>query len=254
MDKSMVDLYVKFKKIRNMGYIKGINNSQNSSGLTFEALLGKEKDEFFLPDYNGIEIKTKKGYSKSKITLFTANPDSMYLYALKNLVTNYGVDGKRFLTEFSSLEKHRYNGHYFKIIVDWKKKVVALLIYDKRGVLISNEVYWTFDLLEERLTLKLSKLALVKCCTKKIDGIEHYWYYRIYFYKDVNFKKFLQAIEKGIITIRFSVGIYLTGPRAGEIHNHGIGFLIAEENLKDIYTPIFNNSNINNSLTTNEIK
>ena len=244
MDKSMKDLYEKFKKIKKMGYVKGISNNQNSSGLTFESLLGKEKDEFFLPDYNGIEIKTKKGYSKSKITLFTANPDSMYLYALKDLVTNYGVDGKKILTEFSSLEKHRYNGHYFKIMVSWEKKRIVLLIYDKKGNLISNNTYWTFDLLKERLTIKLSNLALVKCCTKKIDNDEHYWYYRICFYENVNFEKFLKAIEQGIITIRFSVGTFLTGPRAGEIHNHGIGFLIAEENLKDIYTPVFSKSNV----------
>ena len=53
-----------------------------------------------MPDYKGIEIKTKKGYSKSKITLFSANPDSMYLYALKGLVETYGVDKKDLLQNY----------------------------------------------------------------------------------------------------------------------------------------------------------
>ena len=45
---------------------------------------------FFLPDYNGIELKTKKGYSKTKIALFTANPDGKYFFAIQNLVEQYG--------------------------------------------------------------------------------------------------------------------------------------------------------------------
>ncbi len=100
VDKSMLDLYLKFKEIKKMGYIKSWNNRSSSAGITFEKILGKEQDEFFLPDYKGIEIKTKKGYSKSKITLFSANPDSMYLYALKGLVETYGVDKKDLLQNY----------------------------------------------------------------------------------------------------------------------------------------------------------
>ena len=233
VDKSMLDLYLKFKEIKKMGYIKSWNNRSSSAGITFEKILGKEQDEFFLPDYKGIEIKTKKGYSKSKITLFSANPDSMYLYALKGLVETYVVDKKRFTTELSSLVKHRYNGYYFQMFVDWENKRVVLLIFDKSYKLISDEIYWTFELLEERINLKLKKLALVKCCTKRKDNIEHYWYYRINFYKNIDFLKFLKAIENGIITIRFKIGTFLSGPRIGEIHNHGIDFAILESDLKE---------------------
>lgn len=235
----MLDLYLKFKVIKKMGYIKSCNNQSRSAGITFEKLVGKEQDEFFVPDYKGIEIKAKKGYSKSRITLFSANPDSMYLYALKNLVETYGVDKKRFITELSSIVKHRYNGHYFQIFVDWENKRVVLLIFDRFYNLISDEVYWTFSLLEERINLKLKKLALVKCCTKRKDKVEYYWYYCINFYKNINFLNLLMAIEKGIITIRFKLGPFLSGPRKGEIHNHGIDFAILENDLKEIYDPVF---------------
>ena len=46
MDKSMVDLYVKFKEIKKMGYVRSYKDN-NNSGITFEHLLGKEQDEFF---------------------------------------------------------------------------------------------------------------------------------------------------------------------------------------------------------------
>lgn len=114
-----------------------------------------------------------------------------------------------------------------------------MLIFDKSYKLISDEIYWPFELLEERINLKLKKLALVKCCTKRKDNIEHYWYYRINFYKNIDFLKFLKAIENGIITIRFKIGTFLSGPRIGEIHNHGIDFAILESDLKEIYEPVF---------------
>lgn len=48
------------------------NNNQNSLregnigiGYTFETLIDKKEDNLPLPDFNGIEIKTKLGYSKS---------------------------------------------------------------------------------------------------------------------------------------------------------------------------------------------
>ena len=235
----MLDLYLNFKKIKKAGYIKSYNTKRSTAGITFERLLGKERDEFFLPDYKGIEIKTKKGYSKSRISLFSANPDSMYLYALKGLVEMYGVDKKRFTTELSSLAKHRYNGYYFQIYVDWSNKRVVLLIFDKFYKLISDEIYWSFELLEERINLKLKNLALIKYCTRRKDEIEYYWYYYISFYKNIDFTKFIKAIENGIITMRFKIGTFLSGPRIGEIHNHGIDFAILESDLKEIYEPIF---------------
>lgn len=39
--------------------------------------------------------------------------------------------------------------------------------------------------------------------------------------------------------MRFKIGTFLSGPRKGQIHNHGIDFAIGEEDLKDIYTPMF---------------
>ena len=53
------------------------------------------------------------------------------------------------------------------------------------------------------------------------------------------FLNLLQAIEKGIITIRFKISTFLSGPRKGEIHNHGIDFAILENYLKEIYEPVF---------------
>ena len=119
---------------------------------------------FFLPDYNGIELKTKKGYSKTKIALFTVNPDGKYLFAIQNLVEQYGVNKRKFLTELSAIDKHRYNGYYFQIYVDWQNKKVVLLIFDKFYNLISKDIWWTFDLLKERVCSYNRYVTFIPIC------------------------------------------------------------------------------------------
>ncbi len=39
--------------------------------------------------------------------------------------------------------------------------------------------------------------------------------------------------------MRFKIGTFLSGPRMGKIHNHGIDFAILENDLKKIYEPVF---------------
>lgn len=241
MDKDMYNLYQEFLKIRKLGYVPSTCNYRHLAGTTFETLLGKEKDELFLPDYNGIEIKTKKGYSKSKITLFTANPDGKYVLSLQNLFENYSMksdsENSLFLV-VTSKEYKFFNHHYFKISVDREQKEVILNIYDIKGNLVENDTRWSFDLLNERLNLKLQKLALVKCCTKIRNKKEWYWYYKMQFYKDLNFNKFIDAIDAGLIEIKFTIGIFKSGTKKGKMHNHGTMFAIEEKDLKLIYDKI----------------
>ncbi len=72
-----------FHTIKKMGWVKSVNEGKGSIGLTFENLLGKEKENFELPDYLGIELKTHQKYSKSYTTLFNATPDGRYLFEIK---------------------------------------------------------------------------------------------------------------------------------------------------------------------------
>lgn len=231
-----------FKKIKKMGYVESISNYRSRAGDTFEKLLGKERDELFLPDYNEIEIKTKKGYSQSPITLFSANPDSIYYYALKNLVDNYGTlkNGNPSLVLTVDAIKNAYLGNYaFKLFIDKENEIIRLNIYDKSGNIINNDVGWTFSLLKERISIKLQHLALVKCCTRVVDKKEHYWFYRAFIYQELTFESFLKALEDGHIHILFSVGTYKSGPKVGKMHNHGTCFRIPEIYLPGLYQKMF---------------
>lgn len=58
MNKNFYTLNEEFKRIHNLGWIKSKSHGSGNVGITFEYLLGKERENFPIADYNGIEIKT----------------------------------------------------------------------------------------------------------------------------------------------------------------------------------------------------
>lgn len=72
INETINQLQEEFEKISKKGYIRGIYNSYSSIGRTFENELNLPMNKDGVPDYHGIEIKTRRTYSKSAITLFNA--------------------------------------------------------------------------------------------------------------------------------------------------------------------------------------
>lgn len=242
MEKNLASLVEEFKRIKKMGYVESISAYRSKAGDTFEKLLGKESDELAIPDYGDIEIKTKKGYSKTPITLFSANPDNQYYYAFKGLVEKYGKikDGNpSIILMVNGISKSYLNNNGFKLEVDYEKKIVKLNVYNRFGKLVDDEVSWSFELIEERVMMKLQNLALVKCCTKVINNKEYYWYYKMFFYKGLTLNNFLKGISEGKISILFSVGTYKSGPKIGKMHSHGTAFRVMEDDLLSLYNRFF---------------
>ena len=75
MYKSIDELKTVFKTIKEKGWVKSICKGNNGVGLTLENLLGIDRNELEIPDYNGIELKTRRYSSTSYIILFSS---SMY--------------------------------------------------------------------------------------------------------------------------------------------------------------------------------
>ena len=78
MENIIKELIQKFDEIKKGGLYKSQRCGSTGIGYTFEKLLGKEEDYSYAPDYKGIEIKTKLGYSKCPVTLFSLVPKSRY--------------------------------------------------------------------------------------------------------------------------------------------------------------------------------
>ena len=52
MKEEIILFIKKFNSIRSLGYVKAINNDNSGIGLTFEKIIGKESDNYPLPDFH----------------------------------------------------------------------------------------------------------------------------------------------------------------------------------------------------------
>ena len=81
MNSDMLTLKEKLDKIKNLGWIECKNKNKSVTGKTLENLLEINPDNFEIPDYNTVEIKSKVSKRENYIDLFCATPDSYVLEA-----------------------------------------------------------------------------------------------------------------------------------------------------------------------------
>ena len=229
--------------IRDMGYVKSVNNSSSGVGLTFEKLMGKPVDNFPLPDFeNLIEIKTKLTYSKRPIHLFTLTPEGSCFFEIKRIIEKYGYNStnNRNLKAFNGtvfankINKIGYN-RFFTLKIDYKEEKVKLLVYDEFDNLIDNSSYWEFNKIEMALQRKVRYLALIQAWSTQRKGDDYYKYYKYDLYKLSNIYNFIHLIEKGIISITFSIGAFYDDKNYGKVHYHGTTFDIKKEDLSKLF-------------------
>ena len=86
MQKSIKKLHNEFKRIKEMGWIEEKRTYKGAAGYTFETLLEKEEDNFPVPDFDDIEIKTINKNTKTNVHLFNLIPDGDYLFPIKRIL------------------------------------------------------------------------------------------------------------------------------------------------------------------------
>jgi len=242
MNERIKKLKREFIRIKNKGYIKGITNDHSSIGRTFENELNLPENNFSVPDYYGIEIKTRKSYSKSFITLFNMEPDGENLFEIERLKKTYGYPYKNdrnykalYIEAFGNNLNYAGIKYQYKIDVDKKENKVYLCILNKYNKLIERKIYWSFDNLEKRLYNKLKYLAVINAWTNKINNWNYFKYYKIDIYKLKDFNTFIDLLENGTIKLIIKVDIHLGKSNYGKTYNHGCGFAIEEKNLIKLF-------------------
>lgn len=245
MNDNIVDLKEKFERIKKMGWVKEQRKGFASIGYTFESLLGKEEDDFPMPDYGNIEIKTMNDNAKTNLHLFTLTPDGDYLFPIKRILDRLGcplkdaTEYKMFYRSFNSKD-YTSIGKFKKgkIFVNYKEEKIDLLVYDEKNKNININVSWSFSWLEQRLLLKLKYLAVVRAASRITNHEGYYYYHKISFFKIKDFKTFLKLIDDGIIAITFKIGVFREGKRKGQVYDHGTDFSISIDNLNILYDEI----------------
>lgn len=241
MEKSISNLKKKFKFVQEKGLCKSLRNGTTGIGFTFETLIGKDEDRNPEPDFNGIEIKVKLGYTKTPTTLFCLNPKGQD-YIAKYLLDKYGYPDKKdkslkcFRVEANSIKnKISVNRYILKLKVNYVEKRLELIILDLNLNVIDNSIYWTFEDLEERLIKKLNYLAYVKGYPYKRNNEIYYKYTNMNVYKLKDFNKFLELIEQNQIYVIFNIGIAKKGPNIGKIEDRGTAFKIYNDCIDKLF-------------------
>ena len=236
----------KFEMIKGMGWVKSLRRGSTGIGYTFESLLGKEEDSYSLPDFNGVEIKTHRRFSKSNICLFNYNPVGESSYGLMRLYNYYGYmsikdKGVKVLNTSVYCDWIRDVGINYKFClkIDYDNKKVFLVVFDRLGNFIEKKSFWEFSTLRDKLYSKMEYLAYIEAYNKFSSGIEYFKYNDIKFYKLRDFNTFIDLLNRDKIRVTFKVGVYTSGPRSGEINSHGTSFSIKSSELELLYEPIF---------------
>ena len=240
--KKLKELFLNIKKL---GFIKSKRRGDTGIGYTFEELIQKPEENFPIPDYNSIEIKTYRKKSNKSIHLFSATPDGDFLFPIKRVVDILGYPDKKmknskvFNVDFYG-NKTRWIGYYKKgiIVVNRNNKKVDLLAFDNNGNNLNVDISWSFDMLKNKLFLKLSNLAVISADSKYIKNEEYFHYDDIKFYKLKDFDTFIELIEKGKINICFNVGVYRYVKRIGQPHDRGVNFSIKKSDLQLLFDEI----------------
>lgn len=199
-------------------------------------------DNFEIPDYYSIEIKSKVSKKEKYIDLFCAAPDS-YVLEIKRLYDKYSYFNNNNLkilnfSLYGEFLKPVNNDFFAKLCVDYKRKIIILEIYDKYNQLIDNFSSWSFDLLKEKLYRKLKYVCLVEGKKIFFHNTLFVKYNKHKFYKLKGFNEFIEMIEKGQIRISFTIGVYKSGKKHGNIHDHGTQFSIKKENMSLLFDEI----------------
>ena len=232
----------KFIEIKKMGYIKCNKNNFGTIGTTFEKLIGLETNQFEIPDFNSIEIKTKSISKYKQITLFNCVPTGPFYHEIERLKDLFGYpdsklkkfnvfSGEVFCNKKSKIGKK----FYFKLNVYKDREKITLSVYDIQNKKIEEQTYWDFDILKEKLNRKLTYLALINVDKKIIGETVFFKYTSIKFYKLKSFSTFIDLIIAGFIKINFKVGIFRDEKRLGKIHDRGISFSIDEQNINKLF-------------------
>ena len=226
------------------------NNNQNSLregntgiGYTFETLINKKEDNLPLPDFNGIEIKTKLGYSKSPLTLFSLTPKKENDRAIKYIIETFGYLNKDNYKTFKTdiyVDKNKIisNKYIFKLKIDKKTNLLKLLISDINLNLINDSIYWDLDDIKNRLETKFKYLAYIIGYPYKKYNRTYYKYNNLKIYKLKSFNNFIELFEKQKIYITINIEYFKKGKRIGEIHDRGTAFRLSTENIEDLFVLI----------------
>lgn len=236
--KSIEEVKQKLIEIKKLGYVATHRAHDTGVGKTLEDLLGISENNIKLPDFGEIELKAKRVESESMLTLATKSPLPEGVNRV--LFDNYKYsDNSGFYNLHSTVYGSRYNPQGFKITL----KGDRLYLENPKNIV----AYWPISIFDETLKSKSDKILLVFAETKgeRKTASEKFHYTEAHLLSNLNRDKFTAAITNDKLKVDIRIGVFRSGKRKGQYHDHGTGFRTSKIDflqLFDSYEPILQNS------------
>lgn len=222
---TLEEFKIKFKALKERGFIPTKRKGPTGIGHTFEAALELDENNFALPDIENIEIKAHKDGVNSMITLFTFNNKAWIMPPL-DAIKKYG-----------SYDENGRLGMYYTMSLTPNSRGLFLTV-DKEKITVqhtSGEIIatWRLDNLAERFIQKIPALLFVSALTEERDGKEYFHFYRAQLMKGTTPELLSDLFKTRDILV--DLRLHDKGTMA---RNHGTGFRAFENKLPRLFNEI----------------
>lgn len=226
--KSIEEVKQKLIEIRDMGYITTHRVHDTGIGKTLEDLLGIGENNIMLPDIGDIELKAKRAKSASMLTIATATPHPQG--AIGRIFDKYKyLDDKGYFNLHSTIYGSQKNPQGFKLNIANDR----LIIENTYNI----EAYWPLSIFDTILKSKSNKILLVYAETRgrKNSEEEMFHYTEAHLLSNLSRDKFITAIRTDKLKVDLRIGVYRSGVKKGQRHDHGTGFRINSRDFLTLY-------------------
>ena len=257
LDKAKQSFIKDFSYIYSLGFVTSHRIHNTGIGKTLEDLLNIEENNLSLPDYKGcIELKSQRDLTSSMLSIFTKSP-SHPKQANTFIRKKYGcldpTSGKKSIhTTIKSSNFNSFKNKWgFKLEFDDIDEKLYLKIKNlESGQIEQFKPYWDYTDLKKKITKKCLIIAYVTAETRKIEDKEQFHFQKVTLLSGLTFEKFITLLKQDIIQFDIRIGVYGSGDKKGQTHDHGSGFRTKKANISDVFEieeVSFDDVEVNNS-------
>ncbi len=235
-----------FREVKSRGFVPTNRSGNTGIGKTLEDYMNIPENNIDAPDLHGFELKSQRALSGSYITLFTKAPTSPE--GVNTILREkYGTPDRIIPTKkvlHTSMFHNHYNthkgGHGFKLLCDDSKgKIFLKMKSSSTGQEATEEIYWSYEVIQKILSHKLANLAFVIADKKDVNGVEYFYFKECRLFHGACFNKFLYLLKNDYIQFDIRIGIYRNGKNLGKTHDHGSGFRIKKNMMKELFESMY---------------
>jgi len=262
MVKTVDNLIVQMKNIMHQWHMGTRPGNDGEAGNTLEDLLEVPENNFQLPDFGDVEIKTKKIEGGSLLTLLHKEPQppASVPKLLRSLGWRHAEAGNKYSEEEMSFRSttygHRYSvrglsieieGNQLQFIYEpsevYRAEPDATGIYESYGDWSDDverraspnyrelfPIFYDLTDIAQVLRDKLNHTLLVYRKTKTQGGRKYYWYEEAYLMRDIKTDSIEELVKDGSLVIDFDA-------RTG--HNHGTKIRIKKSEIGRLFNESF---------------